>query len=121
MAKAVKATQDMFDSVAAEVQHAVARSGDPQTSWDAAHSITSDKIRKSQAAVLKVIRDYGPMNDSTLLQAYRSIYRTEEFPQQSESGLRTRRSELVEKGLVYATGKLAVMPSGRSSIIWAAR
>jgi hypothetical protein len=40
------------------------------------------------------------------------------IPRQSESGIRTRRKELVERGLVEDTGRRDILVSGRKSIIW---
>jgi hypothetical protein len=97
--------------------HAHARSTDPETSHEAAASIGSDKIRVSQQIVLDLLRVHGPMHDRTLADVYAMLAH---LPPQSESGLRTRRSELVARGLVVDSGERVVLPSGRKAIIWKA-
>jgi len=89
-----------------------ARASDPWTSHAAAQSLESDKIRQSQEAVLSFLRRHGGMDDSSLVKLYSGS------PQQSPSGLRTRRAELVEKGLVRDSGKTVTLPSGRRAIVW---
>lgn len=93
--------------------HAVARRTDPHTSWAAARSLDPETLRASQSYVLGVIQDRGPMTDEDLVYATSGTM--------SPSGTRTRRSELVSKGLVYDTGKRVILRSGRHAIVWAAR
>jgi len=90
---------------------AVARSTDPGTSWAAAKSLTSDTIRESQTTVLMSLIHYGPMTDTRLVEV---------TPGLSPSGVRTRRKELVDMGLVENTGEVTVLVSGRKAIVWAA-
>lgn len=100
--------QGLFDVPAAH-----ARTSDPWTSHAAARSLPSEKIRKSQEAVLATMRDYGfPIDDTRLIEIYRRD------PEQSQSGLRTRRAELVADGLVRDSGETTVLPSGRRAILW---
>ena len=40
------------------------------------------------------------------------------LPEQSVSGLRTRRSELVKRGLVKDSGKKRKLESGRMAVVW---
>jgi len=94
-------------------EHAVARRGDPSTSWEAARSLDPATLRKSQRVVLACLQDLGPMTDDDLVVALVGIV--------SPSGARTRRSELVAKGLVFDTGGRVVLASGRHAIVWAAR
>ena len=91
---------------------AVARNSDPDTSWQAANSITDINDRQQQ--VLAVLISFGPLTDHDLQVAYQNSGR----PPQSPSGLRTRRAELVDRGLVVDTGKRKTLPSGRSAILW---
>jgi hypothetical protein len=95
-------------------QSAHARRTDPWTSHAAADSLTSDKIRRSQDAVLRFLRERGGMDDGTLVAAY------DLQPPQSPSGLRTRRAELVSRGLVRDSGRTITTTSGRKSIVWEA-
>jgi hypothetical protein len=88
-----------------------ARNTDPITSHLAAESV--ENITLTQEYVLRALR--RPRNDSQLIEAYRS-YKT--APKASESGIRSRRAELVALGKVDDSGKRVKMPSGRSSIVW---
>lgn len=89
-----------------------ARRTDPQTSHDAAASVRG--IRESQADVLTVIRKHGPVSDEQISWYYRDMG----MPRQSESGLRTRRSELVTLGLVVDSGLLGYTLSNRKTVLW---
>ena len=92
---------------------AVARNSDPDTSWEAADSIT--EIPRRQAEVLQIIEMLGPICDYDLQLAHRMV---DGLMPQSPSGLRTRRSELVALGLVVDTGDRKRLPSGRRAILW---
>lgn len=101
---------------------AVARSSDPSTSHDAASSLSEDRIRDSQFSVYMAIDHHGAagVSDQDLIRSYnRSHLRNPTmYPYQSESGIRTRRSELVRKGLVVDSGRRSTTRSGRKSIVW---
>lgn len=88
-----------------------ARKTDPTTSHDAGRSVKD--ITSTQAFILKALRK--PLTDVALVNAYRG-YKT--APQASESGIRSRRSELVAQGLVVDTGNRIKLPSGRNAIVW---
>jgi hypothetical protein len=89
-----------------------ARDTDPQTSHDAGDSVSD--ITETQSYILRVLSK-KPRNDSELIAAYRNFKRA---PMASESGIRSRRSELVKLGSVTDTGERVVLPSGRRSIVW---
>lgn len=97
-----------------------ARATDPETSHKAAASVTD--VTAKQAAVLDVLRHYGPLTDEQI----RNYHRAKAYPWQSDSGLRTRRKELVELGKVEPVtmlgGDVFKRPtvSGRESIVWRA-
>lgn len=93
-----------------------ARSTDPSTSHRAAASISAARLRESQEEVLRVLRDYGPLCDCDLLTTYRETSELE----QSDSGIRTRRAELVARGLVRDSGVRLRLPSNRATIQWEA-
>jgi hypothetical protein len=93
---------------------AVARRGDPETSHEAAASVTG--LRDSQAEVLGVIRRRGPMTDEEVLKVLRDRGERPWTP----SGARTRRSELVTAGMVRDSGRRKRLPTGRRSILWEA-
>ncbi len=92
-----------------------ARSTDPWTSHEAAESITG--LTEKRRAVLFILNRYGPMTDTDISFRYGQH---EELPRQSASGLRTRRSELVERERVFNTGDVIVLKSNRRSIVWSA-
>ena len=94
-------------------QEARARRSDPQTSHEAARSLSASKLRDSQKAVLSHFRKFGPMTDTDLINVYVGA-------PQSRSGLRTRRKELADHGLIEDTGVLKKLPTGRRAIVWRA-
>lgn len=90
-----------------------ARRTDPETSHEAAASVTG--LTSKQAAVLEVLRKYGPMCDEAIFDAlWRENYKM------SSSGARTRRSELVDAGKVEWVGGQVTMRSGRRARVWRA-
>jgi hypothetical protein len=97
-----------------------ARRTDPETSHEAASSV--DGLLVKQAAVLRVLSRICPASDDELWNAYESARaQGEALPQQSSSGMRTRRKELVERGLVWDSGFRLLMASGRKAIAWDAK
>lgn len=86
-----------------------ARRTDPKTSHAAAKSVRG--VRKSQAEVLRVLTEHGPLTDA-------GIYRHLDSKRFSLSGARTRRSELVAQGLAFDTGQTERLDSGRRAILW---
>lgn len=88
-----------------------ARKTDPTTSHQAAASVKD--VTSTQAFILKALRK--PLTDVALVHAYRG-YKT--APQASESGIRSRRAELVALGKVVDTGARVKLPSGRHAIVW---
>lgn len=90
---------------------AKARRTDPITSHEAAESV--DNITQTQSYVLRCLR--RPRVDVELVSAYRE-YKT--APRASESGIRSRRAELVDRGLVIDTGRRVRLESGRYAIVW---
>ena len=90
---------------------AKARATDPQTSHDAADSVR--EVTATQEYVLKALR--RPRNDTQLIEAYRAFKKA---PMASESGIRSRRAELVKRGLIEDSGNKVRLDSGRNSIVW---
>lgn len=107
----------LFDSAGEPT--AYARRTDPETSHEAARSIRSDKLRRSQEAVLDVLRSLHRATDVELIQSYNLRGYAFSVPQ-SDSGIRTRRSELVTAGKVIDSGERVKLPSGRRAIVWKA-
>jgi hypothetical protein len=91
-----------------------ARKTDPQTSHDAADSVRN--LTDTQLYILQVLS--RPRTDVQLIEAYRKLKRA---PNASESGIRSRRSELVRAGKVVDSGVKMVLPSGRMATVWARR
>lgn len=104
-----------------------ARTTDPETSHEAAASVTP-KIRASQEAVHAFLLWYGPATDEEWMRAYVDPLEGEvllrpappERPYQSPSGLRSRRAELVVLKRVVDTGERERLASGRRAIVWRA-
>jgi hypothetical protein len=94
-------------------QKAAARRSDPETSQAAAASISSEMLRRDQEWVLDTMQFYGPMTDARLVAIFDGGM--------SPSGARTRRAELVARGLVFDTGKRETLASGRKAVVWGAR
>lgn len=90
-----------------------ARKTDPLTSWLAARSIDEDSITETKRYLLKALN--RPRTDVSLSEAYRNLKGS---PRASESGLRTRRAELVAQGLVVDSGAREKLASGRVAIVW---
>ena len=88
----------------------VARRTDPGTSWAAAHSVTDTTITRTKKAILRAL-EHGPMTDEDIASAVGIAYTT-------PSGLRTRRRELVDAGLVRDSGRRTRLESGRQAIVW---
>lgn len=107
---------DLFSAPPAEpVAHA--RRTDPETSHAAAQSVKAEQIRKSQACILETFRTFGPLSDVELVALYDELASARSWPLQSESGIRSRRAELVGRGLVVPVGKTKLV-SGRKAIVW---
>ena len=100
-----------------------ARRTDPETSRAAAASIGD--LRERQYAVLKVLRKRpaAGFTDEELVDLYNGYARmwqsrSDVYPPQSPSGIRTRRSELVRLGFVEWSGERRVMTTGRLARVW---
>lgn len=96
----------------------MARATDPQTSFDAARSVRN--LGALHKAILKILTSRGPMTDPVLEEYYQSYrwYPTNNWPEVSPSGLRTRRSELVKARYVRDSGQRAKLSTGRMAIQW---
>jgi hypothetical protein len=93
-----------------------ARKTDPGTSHLAARSVQN--ITKTQQAILDLLRD--GMNDEALINVYTGLAKGGYVPAASESGIRSRRAELVKQGLVVDTGERSKMTTGRLAAVWKA-
>jgi hypothetical protein len=88
------------------------RTLDPSTSHEAEKSVSG--LAESYRIILGLLREHGPMNDEQLINAWRKY----SHKYASDSGIRSRRSELVATQLVVDTGDRIKMTSGRMSIVW---
>lgn len=96
-----------------------ARRGDPETSHWAAEGITG--LRESLQAVWWVLAKYGPAVDYDLVRYYVEAMAENDIPMQAESGIRTRRDELVKLGYVRWTGRWSPHPeTGNDCRVWEA-
>lgn len=95
---------------------AKSRTSDPDTSQAAALAVT--RMTSKRLAVLRLFELSGEMTDEQLLDRYRSRSRSRGWPEQSESGLRTRRCELIRMGQLQDTGRTRRMTTGRMAKIW---
>lgn len=92
------------------------RKTDPVTSAEAAASVKN--LPTTQERVLKIFQVRGPMNDEALADVWEYLVRHGGYPLISDSGLRSRRAELVQRGLLEDSGRRVKMRSGRNSIVW---
>ena len=92
---------------------AVARLTDPQTSHEAADSV-SNKV-KTQSAILRIL--IRPATDELLIAVYESMAEAGLAPKASQSGIRSRRSELVDMNLLEPKGHDLTL-FGRRAIVW---
>jgi hypothetical protein len=88
------------------------RHTDPQTSHEAAKSVS--RLADSYRIILDLFASFGPMNDEQLIK----LWKSHSNKPASDSGIRSRRSELAAHGKVIDTGERVKMSSGRASIVW---
>lgn len=93
-----------------------ARNSDPGTSHAAAKSVGD--LRESQRAVLSMFETWGEMIDESLCERYSGAAEAGRIPPQEDSGIRTRRRELVDAGLLVDTGRKGKNDHGRDAILW---
>lgn len=93
------------------------RRGGSETSLQAAESVVD--LRENQRAVRAALERLGRATDERLVAYYRANAGIETgWPEQSESGIRTRRHELVEQGFAEDSGRKAEITTGRQAIVW---
>lgn len=95
---------------------ATARLTDPETSHKAARSLTTEAMTKTQTAILELLARYE-LTDEGIKELYNKSVELGYWKPVSESGLRSRRAELVERGLVTRAG-IGKTRFGRECIIW---
>lgn len=95
---------------------AVARTHDPIESHAAAKSVT-DITEKQRAVYDCLALATDPLSDHGLNLTYAANREQYGWPQQSESGLRTRRNELAAQGFIVRDGTVK-LPTGRNAATW---
>lgn len=91
-----------------------ARWSDPQTSRQAAESISLTAVSQTQERILTVFKFHGHLSDEQLEQHFETYWPGTASPQ----GVRSRRGELVRKGLVLDSGRRGTTKYGRGCIVW---
>jgi hypothetical protein len=94
-----------------------ARHTDPETSHKAARSLKAENISETQQAILYILRNVQ-MSDEQIRVWFEDGVKHGRWKPASESGLRSRRAELVERGLVKKAG-IGETKFGRQTILWA--
>lgn len=90
-----------------------ARITDPYTSHEAADSVVL--VTDTQDAIYRLLKKR--MTDDELISEYKKLVLSNRAPAASESGIRSRRAELVQLSLVERKGESKTW-SGRKCIIW---
>lgn len=88
-----------------------ARGSDPATSHAAAASVT--RLSETKRRILELVAA-EPSTDYEI----RDRWSAHDYPLISDSGLRTRRSELVDDGLLIDAGEVRTGPTGRAYTVW---
>lgn len=93
-----------------------ARKTDPKTSHEAAESVKLGDMSETQRAIVSLLtlRD---MTDEELFLRYFQGAETGHWKHASQPGVRTRRAELVQKGVIRAKG-FAKTRFGRNCTVW---
>ena len=94
------------------------RPADPATSHAAAAAVTRANVTEVKAAVLALFRRHGPMAYHEWIPKYFRLAAEHEAPAHSESGLRTRRSELVQDGLLRDSHRTTPTLGGHQAVVW---
>jgi len=93
---------------------AIARTTDPETSKLAAESVGN--LNETKKVILQLLAK--PMGDEELVNKYEFLADNQMAPWASQSGIRSRRSELVEDGYLFDSGERIKTKSNRSAIVW---
>lgn len=96
-----------------------ARHSDPQTSHDAAASVRN--ITRTHELILLIFGNLRKLHDESLIEYFQNSVRNNRDwrdVRASESGIRSRRAELVRLGKLRDSGKRERTASGRNSVVW---
>ena len=78
-------------------------------------TIKGIRVTDNQAEVYNVLREFGPLPDVALVPLAQHVMNS----RQSSSGIRSRRAELEDAGLVQFTGRKLLLPSHRAARVFA--
>ena len=93
-----------------------ARSTDPWTSMDAAMKVATQPLK---SRILYLFEEHrSPLTDEQLIALYRKQAISYRWSPASDSGIRSRRSELVDEGELIDTGRTELTVSGRHTTLW---
>jgi len=93
-----------------------ARITDPETSHEAAKSLTFEQLTETKRAILKILA-HKDLNDDQIYQIYFQGAELGYWRHASVSGVRSRRAELVREGYLKRKGKSETR-FGRTCLIW---
>lgn len=101
------------------VRRPVARATDPPTSWLAAGSVKD--LPEAQREIMEILQNHGPLTDEEIAEKhYDRCADQMHIACLSSSGGRSRRKELVDKGLIEDNGKRRLTQAGRWAVVWRA-
>ena len=90
----------------------IARHDHPDTSHDAAKSVTRRTVNAVISRIMTTLYSYKELTDEQIWAYIKHAVSA------SPSGVRTRRNELVKAGLVEFTGQKSFTKSGRMTRVW---
>lgn len=93
-----------------------ARMTDRGTSHAAAKSVRNQTATHDR--IVDVLERYGPATDEEIAAYYGNLAELFDWPPVSPSGLRSRRAELVDLGVVVDTGERGRTRAGRACTVW---
>ena len=97
---------------------AIARTTDPSTSHAAAETIRATDMNGCRFGICQILVGGRMLTDAEILSVYHDNWNSCDWPRQSDSGIRSRRAELVDEGLVIDSGERGITESGRSTVKW---
>jgi hypothetical protein len=95
-------------------EEAHARREDPETSHEAAASVTPESISIQKRNIISTLRKLQLASDRQIIRAYHRDF----GKRVSEQSIRSRRNELTKAGLIEWSGKFQTPPSGRRERLW---
>lgn len=107
-----------------DVRRPRARTSDPETSHEAAASISRKALSDGQRTILNLLRKFGPMTDEEILEELAEMgWRNQKV--RTASSARTRRKEITQDDIhkdrpIKDSGERRKTRSGRNAIVWEA-